>query len=254
MKQTKMGKLAGIIKLEGTLDGLTFYKSADGYLVRTKGGVSKTKIMNDPAFARTRENLSEFGANAKSGKALRNSIGPLLNRAKDPKLSSRMLQMMNDIKNFDHSSARGQRSVSVGIKSAEGKQLLKGFDFNVRAALQTILRVPYVLEPETGTVSISNFVAQEQLGFPESATHVSLRSAFVNLDFETGIFDSSYSPITNMAINNSVSEVSLTPVLVPAGTGTQLYFLLIEFYQEVNGVQYSLRSGSFNVLNLIEVL
>ena len=249
-----MGKLAGIIKLEGTLDGLTFYKSADGYLVRTKGGVSKTKIMNDPAFARTRENLSEFGANAKSGKALRNSIGPLLNRAKDPKLSSRMLQMMNDIKNFDHSSARGQRSVSLGIGSAEGKQLLKGFDFNVRAALQTILRVPYVLEPETGTVSISNFVAQEQLGFPESATHVSLRSAFVNLDFETGIFDSSYSPITNMVFNNSVSEVSLTPALVPAGTGTQLYFLLIEFYQEVNGVQYSLRSGTYNVLNLIEVL
>lgn len=249
-----MGKLAGIIKLEGTLDGLTFYKSADGYLVRTKGGVSKTKIMNDPAFARTRENLSEFGANAKSGKALRNSIGPLLHRAKDPKLSSRMLQMMNDIKNFDHSSARGQRSVSVGIGSAEGKQLLKGFDFNVRAALQTILRVPYVLEPETGTVSISNFVAQEQLGFPESATHVSLRSAFVNLDFETGIFDSSYSPITNLVVNNSVSEVSLTPALVPAGTGTQLYLLLIEFYQEVNGVQYSLRSGTFNVLNLIEVL
>ena len=59
-----MGKLAGIIKLEGTLDGLTFYKSADGYLVRTKGGVSKTKIMNDPSFARTRENLCEFGANA----------------------------------------------------------------------------------------------------------------------------------------------------------------------------------------------
>ena len=249
-----MGKLAGIIKLEGTLDGLTFYKSADGYLVRTKGGVSKTKIMNDPAFARTRENLREFGANAKSGKVLRNSIGPLLHRAKDPKLSSRMLQMMNDIKNFDQSSARGQRTVSVGIDSAEGKQLLKGFDFNVRAALQTILRVPYVLEPETGTVSISNFVAQEQLGFPESATHVSLRSSFVNLDFETGIFDSSYSPITNLVVNNSVSEVSLTPALVPAGTGTQLYFLLIEFYQEVNGVQYSLRSGTYNVLNLIEVL
>ncbi len=249
-----MGKLSGIIKLEGTLDGLTFYKSADGYMVRTKGGVSKNKIMNDPAFARTRENLSEFGSNAKSGKALRNSIGPLLNRAKDPKLSSRMLKMMNDIKNFDSSSVRGQRSVSVGIETTEGKQLLKGFDFNVRAALQTILRVPYVLEPETGTISISNFVAQEQLGFPESATHVSLRSAFVNLDFETGIFDSSYSPITNVAINNNLSEVLLTPALVPAGTGTQLYLLMIEFYQEVNGIQYSLRNGSFNVLNLIEIL
>ncbi len=30
-----MGKLSSFIKLEGTLDGLTFYKSQSGYLVRT---------------------------------------------------------------------------------------------------------------------------------------------------------------------------------------------------------------------------
>jgi hypothetical protein len=48
-----MGKSAGIIKIEGTLDGLTFYKSKDGYMVRTKGGVSKKRIMTNPAFART---------------------------------------------------------------------------------------------------------------------------------------------------------------------------------------------------------
>ncbi len=249
-----MGKLAGIIKLEGTLDGLTFYKSADGYMVRTKGGVSKNKIMTDPAFARTRENLSEFGLNAKSGKALRNAIGPLLNRAKDPKLSSRMLKLMSDIKNYDTSSVRGQRSVFLGIDTPEGKQLMKGFDFNVRAALQSILRVPYTLETTTGTIGIVNFVSQEQLNYPESATHVSLRSAFVNLDFETGIFDSSYSPIRNLPINNIGTDVSLTPAQVPAGTGTQLYLLLIEFFQEVNGLQYSLRTGAFNVLNLIEVI
>jgi|GEM_PF-4295839 len=33
-----MGKLTGIIKLEGTFDGLTFYKTQDGYLVKTKSG------------------------------------------------------------------------------------------------------------------------------------------------------------------------------------------------------------------------
>lgn len=249
-----MGKLKGFIKLEGTLDGLTFYKSQDGYMVRTKGGVSKNKIMTDPAFARTRENLSEFGLNAKSGKALRNSIGPLLNRAKDPKLSSRMFKMMSEIKNYDDTSVRGLRVVHLGIGTDEGKQLLKGFDFNARAALQTILRVPYVVDTTTGSISIVDFVSQEQLNYPESATHVSFRSAFVNLDFETGIYDSSYSPISNLPINNSVTEVTLTPALVPAGTGTQLYLLLIEFFQEVNGVQYPLRSGAFNVLNLVEVV
>lgn len=130
-----MGKLTGIIRLKGTFDGLTFYKTEDGHLVKTKSGVSKSRIMNDPAFVRTRENLTEFGLNVQSGKALRQAIAPILHRAKDSKLSSRMLKVMNSIKNLDPSSARGKRLVRLGMSSPAGKLLLKGFDFNVRALI-----------------------------------------------------------------------------------------------------------------------
>ena len=68
-----MAKLKGIIKLEGTLDNLTFYKAKEGYLVKTKGGVSKERIQNDPAFERTRENGSEFGSSAFSDCSFSNS-------------------------------------------------------------------------------------------------------------------------------------------------------------------------------------
>lgn len=57
-----MAKLKGILKIEGTLDELTFYKTQDGHLVKTKGGVSADRIANDPNFQRTRENGSEFEA------------------------------------------------------------------------------------------------------------------------------------------------------------------------------------------------
>lgn len=40
-----MAKLNGILKIEGKLENLTFYKSADGHMVRTKGGVSKNRIL-----------------------------------------------------------------------------------------------------------------------------------------------------------------------------------------------------------------
>jgi hypothetical protein len=249
-----MGKLTGIIKFEGTFDGLTFYKSPDGYLVKTKSGVSKNRIMNDPAFVRTRENISEFSLNAKSGKALRQSISPLLHRAKDSKLSSRMLKLMNTIKNFDGSSARGQRQVGLGLGSLEGKLLLKGFDFNLHAPLSSVLHALYSVDVVTGVLSIPDLSPQEQLGIPEGATHTSFSSAFVNLDFETGIFDSSYSPAVILQLDNTISTIILTPEAVPTGTGTQMYLLLIEFFQEVNGVQYSLRNGAFNVLNVVEVV
>lgn len=248
-----MGKLTGIIKLEGTFDGLTFYKTKDGYLVKTKSGVSKNRIMNDPAFVRTRENLSEFSSNAKSGKVLRQAVGPLLHRAKDAKLSSRMLKIMNTIKNLDPSSARGKRLVRLGIDRSEGKLLLKGFDFNVHAPLYSVLHALFTVDMATGVITIPDFSPQEQLGIPEGATHVSFCSAFVNLDFETGIFDSCYSPAAILQLDTSISTIVLTPEGIPSGTGTLLYLLLIEFFQDVNGIQYSLRNGAFNTLNVVEV-
>ena len=248
-----MGKLTGIIKLTGTFDGLTFYKTSDGYLVKTKSGVSKNRIMNDPAFVRTRENLNEFSLSVKSGKVLRQAIGPLLHRSKDSKLSSRMLKVMHLIKNLDPSSARGERLVRLGIASPEGKLLLKGFDFNVHAPLSLVMHAFYTVDVATGVLTIPDFSPEEQLSIPEGATHVNICSAFVNLDFETGIFESRYSPATVLELDTTISTIILTPEAVPSGTGTPLYLLLIEFFQDVNGVHYSLRNGAFNVLNVVEV-
>ncbi|MBC5863629.1 hypothetical protein [Flavobacterium turcicum] len=249
-----MGKLSGIIKLEGTLDGLTFYKSKDGHLVRTKGGVNKKRIMTDPAFARTRENLSEFGQNAKAGKLIRDAVGLILNNAKDSKLSSRMLQLMNSIKNLDATSERGKRKVQVGLSSIEGKQRLKGFDFNIQAPMASVLHANYTLDPATGTVTMSDFVPEEQLSKPATATHFSMRTAFVVVDLATGQYTKSYSPRNSYPIQSTEVTFDMIPEAVPTGSGIHLHLLLIEFFQEVNGVSYSLKSGSYNTLNIVEVL
>lgn len=49
-----MAKQKSIIKLEGTIGGITFLKTSDGYLAKEKSEVSKSRISSDPAFARTR--------------------------------------------------------------------------------------------------------------------------------------------------------------------------------------------------------
>ncbi|MFO7672658.1 MAG: hypothetical protein R6V74_03010 [Lutibacter sp.] len=249
-----MGKLKSFIKLEGTLDGLTFYKSQDGYLVRTKGGISKSRMLKDPAFKRTRENFQQFGLNAKAGTLLRDAVGPMLSKAKDSKLSSRMLKLMNEIKNFDSTSVRGQRSVYLGLETAAGKQLLKGFDFNARAHLQSVLNANFFVDTTTGVLVIPDFISQEQLSATENATHVSFRTAFVNLNFNTRLFNSSYSQEVILPIDLSASTITLTPDGVPAGDGIQFHLLLIEFYQEINGVQYPLLNGAHNVLNLVALI
>jgi hypothetical protein len=68
LKNHTHGKTKSIIKLEGTIGDITFFKSKDGYIAREKSSISKERIQNDPAFQRTRENGAEFGRAGKAGK------------------------------------------------------------------------------------------------------------------------------------------------------------------------------------------
>jgi hypothetical protein len=248
-----MAKLGGIIKLEGTLDNLTFYKSKDGYLVKTKGGISRDKIMNDPAFVRTRENGTEFGHAANAGKLLRVAVRNMVMNASDSLVTSRLTQTMAQIKNYDSVSARGERQVSIGLEDDAAKQILKGFNFNEKALLSSVLYAPFTVDRASGVIDIANLTPTNDISYASGATHVSLQSAFLDIDFLTGETAIEYSPKVNLAIDGSLTSATLTPSGVPAGTGNRIYLMMIEFFQEVNGVQYSLKNGAYNVLGIVGV-
>ncbi|PNQ72799.1 hypothetical protein C1T31_09825 [Hanstruepera neustonica] len=248
-----MAKLKGIIKLEGTLDNLTFYKAQEGYLVKTKGGVSKERIQNDPAFERTRENGSEFGSSASSGKLLRTSVRNLMIRAKDNRVASRVTQVMTQIKNVDTTSIRGERNVATGLATPEGKAILKGLDFNNRAILSAVFFAPFSVDTATGEITIPNFTPANDISYPSGATHVSLSCAFLNLDFDSTDSAIEYSPIVNLPIDATSATQTLVPAGVPSGSGNEIFLLLVEFFQEINGVQYVLKNGAYNVLNIVQV-
>src|SRR3989344_57567 len=99
-----MARQKGIIKLKGTIGDISFYKTQDGHLAREKGGVDASRIANDPAFVRTRENGEEFGASAASGKLVRDAFRSMMMSASDNRVTSRLTKVMSDIKNFDGTS------------------------------------------------------------------------------------------------------------------------------------------------------
>jgi hypothetical protein len=249
-----MAKASGIIKIEGTVEDLTFYKKEGKNFVRKKSSISKERIANDPNYVRTRENNVEFSHSGNSGKLLRLAVGTMVFKAKDSKLSSRLLKVMSQIKNLDTTSARGQRKVSIGVGTVEGKQLLKGFDFNANAVLQSVFFAPYELNTAIGEIKIANFIPLEQLLYPQGATHISMQGAVVQIDFATEVSEVVYSNIENLPIDLTVSSIVLAPSSLPTGSGIQLFLLMVSFYQEVNGVQYSLKNEEYNVLHVIEVI
>ncbi|WP_313806973.1 hypothetical protein [Flavobacterium sp.] len=249
-----MAKSKGIIKIEGTVEDLTFYKHEGEYYVRKKGGIDKNRIANDPNFVRTRENNNEFGTSGHSGKILRNALGTMVFKAKDSRLSSRMLKVMSVVKRYDTTSARGQRNVANGIATPEGKQALRGFDFNGRAELGSVLYAPFELDTATGVITLADVLPAEQILFPQGATHVSFQGAVLALDFETEESSVAYSNVVNLPLNMTLNNITLTPTSVPTGTGQQFFLLMLSFYQEVNAVQYSLKNEEYNVLNILEIV
>ncbi|MCU4158474.1 hypothetical protein J1N10_21080, partial [Carboxylicivirga sp. A043] len=109
-----MARQKGVIKLEGRVGDLSFYKSNGQYMAREKGGVDGDRIKKDPAYARTRENGAEFGRAGTAGKELRNALNEVLVRAADKKVSNRLAAKILKAIQADTTNRRGERNVLDG--------------------------------------------------------------------------------------------------------------------------------------------
>lgn len=176
-----MAKQKGIIKLEGTIGDITFFKSKDGYVARERSGPTADQIATDPAFERTRENGQEFGRAGKAGKVLRNAIRSLIQNAADSKAVSRLTKEMMKVVKADVTNIRGLRNVIDGET-----ELLEGFDFNINAKLGTTLFALYTvtIDRTTGaiTLNVPAFTPANMVAAPAGSTHFKIVSAGSEID------------------------------------------------------------------------
>jgi hypothetical protein len=188
------------------------------------------------------------------GQLMRKASSSLLLLAKDSRVSSRLSQSMSQIKNLDLVSVRGQRQVGVGIQTAAGKKILKGFDFNNRAPMDTVFRGELDLDVVTGAVTLTDFNPAVHLAVPEGATHVSLSTAMSKIDFDEAVYKTRYSNKENLSITEATGTYTLTPSEIPPGTGQAFHYFLMEFFQEINGIPYPLKNNAYNVLHVLDVI
>ena len=248
-----MARQKGIIKLKGTIGDITFYKTQDGHLAREKGGIDASRMKNDPAFQRTRENGSEFGRAGKAAKVLRTALRALLLNSADGRMVSRLTKQMVKVVKADMVSTRGLRNVIDGEVD-----LLVGFEFNIRGKLGTSLFAPFVanIDRVTGeiTVDLASFIPSNMIAAPTGTTHFKIISAGAEIDFEAETFVEVHSE-TAILPWNSVATAAINQVneVTPASTKPLFLALGIEFYQEVNGQMYALKNGAFNPLSIVKV-
>lgn len=248
-----MARQKGIIKLKGTIGDVSFYKSKDGYLAREKGGVDGDRIRNDPAFQRTRENGSEFGRAGTAGKVLRNALRLLLQNASDAKVTSRLTKLMLQAIKSDTTSARGERTIANGDLS-----IISGFDFNVNGKLGSTIYAAYQAAINRGTgactVTIPDFVPANTIAYPAGATHMRILVGVAAVDFATEAFEFSQAASADLVIGPAVVNQLDLAVNVSANSELDIFLVLgIDFLQEVNGVMYPLKNGSYNPLAIVAI-
>lgn len=248
-----MAQQKGAIPIQGTIGNLTFFKSPDGYMVRTKGGVPKEKILSDKRFARTRENMAEFGNAGKSAKVLRTPFNNVLQQSSDNRMVSRLATVMLRVVQSDTIGKRGKRKAANGDFT-----LLEDFDFNNKGILSTTLTTPFdlVYTRNSGDVSfdLPSFIPTQGIAAPTGATHYKLQlaAAPVNLNAKKNLGQSVASSILPW------DDVTATPLnlslSLPAASTLPVFVLLqVQFLTQVNADYYPLNNGAFNACAIVSV-
>lgn len=262
-----MSKQKGVIKLEGNLGGISFYVADGKHLARLAGGPSKERIAKDPAFKRTRENNKEFGGSARIAKALRLSMGGLMQTMAGSRLVSKLTALFKAI-NLKGSGVRGKRP----IRASQHKAMLKNLEFNRKVSFSSVFSVPFtmsnVADRNEGVINISGFSPDSTINAPSGATHFKLVSAIgVISDYLHDDGTNTYEPIVPdqdslgaseyssiLPLDQNIGALSLTASLpgspVIDSECTVIQTLGIEFYQEVDGQYYIFaQDNSMKVVN-----
>ncbi|TDK43335.1 hypothetical protein [Algoriphagus formosus] len=245
-----MAKQTGVITLEGRIGRLSFYKTKDGYLAREKGGVSRNRILNDPRFARTRENIREFTDNAKSSKLFRDALRPVISQIGDRRLTQRITQSMMQVLKSDELNVRGDRTVKDG-----DWQLMKDMELNSGSSLSSVLFFELGLQDSASAweVQLPAFNPQDLLALPAGATHFKISASGVGIDFESGSrsLQSQSTPVQAVTAPSLAQTLSVDKTQL---SGTHYAFLVsVEFIQAVNGVDYAINNGAHNAAKIISL-
>lgn len=244
-----MAKQTGVLTLKGPVGRLSFYKTKDGYLAREKGGIEKSRIMNDPRFARTRENIREFTDNATSAKVLRDALRPVISKIGDKRLNLRITKVMMQVLKSDEQSVRGDRRVKLG-----NWDLIRDMEMNAASSLSSTIffELQITDSPSSWQVQLPAFVPGDMIALPNGATHYRISATGVGVDFDLG---------TRTVVGVTTGSLSVLDATVVQSlsidktqlTGTHfVYLLTIEFIQLVNGVEYAINNGTYNSAKILQ--
>jgi len=229
------------------------------------GGPTKDQILNDPNFARTRENMSEFGGSAMVGRVFRVGVAGLKFH-QDPYFTGRLTAAMYRITR-NGPGPRGEREILITTNHGE----LEEIEFHRLVSFDSIVLTSFTMSSNISrnqsTLFVPSFDPFNLLDTPAGATHFRMLNAAVALsdyDFDavlgyvpknatadgvSKLTYGAYLPVNVTAANQTI--VSALPGSPTMTNATLVTCVGIEFYQQVGPNFYLFAQNNATKIDLL---
>ncbi|NII24370.1 hypothetical protein HB364_04740 [Pseudoflavitalea sp. X16] len=243
-----MAKYESIVTIRGTIDDLTFRKTAEGKVVGAKTGPTREKVLTHENFARTRHYAHEFKQAVKDATLLRRALGSLLDGVRCTTLNGDMHGLLRAVSRQDPTSDLGSRCASAGDVG-----VLTGFDFNQNLTLATALpvKIQQSLDAATGLmkVQLPSFIAYKRRAFRQEATHFRILSVGIAVNFDKQEYCSKIQTSDLLPLSRKTPGPIYLEHALNAKSGDVLVQVLgIQLYRLDKGKEVLVKGGAVQIL------
>ena len=255
-----MAYQTGNIRYRGSFKSIRHWNNAhdNKTYAGEKGGASRDEILNNPVFARTRENMMEFEGCARIVKAIRRGLYNLIPEHTDTHFTSRLVALVKMINLKDDAGVRGKRAFSFSLN----RPILRILTFHEKKKIDHQLRRSIsTSHPESRaevTIRVNGLNPDPQL-VPASAQfyrviiHISTISDRV---YDENV--QRYEPLSPADTMNAIAYSDYTAVNTPLNATLKAMFpegtMLDETATVLQcvGIEFYIRSGTGEYLRFSE--
>jgi len=215
-----MAILTGPLMYRGSFKSIRNYRNLHDphTYAGEKGGANRELIMNNPAFARTRENMSEFGGVGAAVKAIRRGLLNFLPEQADAHFTGRLMKMTKEINLRDFDGVRGRRYIMF----SDNRAILNRIIFNDRVNLSEMIQCRYgcwhSVSHVEATLSVTGLIFS-QVYIPEGATHFRIQNHLsIISDYVYSEASYRYEPVSPLNGKSAFAYSAYSPIHVALST------------------------------------
>ena len=258
----------GAIKYRGSFKSIRNYVNLHdpNTYAGEKGGANRDLIMNNPAFARTRENMCEFGGCGVAVKAIRRGLLNLLPEQTDKLFTSRLMKVVKEINRRDYEGVRGKRAIIFSGERPFLSTLVFDKLQDIAGLLQNQFAYEHPITRDSAKLTLTDLTIKPVL-VPAGATHYRVQNhVSIISDYTYVEANRRYEPLSQLNTMSAHEYSAYTPVgtaltdeivaAFPVGTtpgddDSVIQCVGIEFFQKSGATSYvPLKGSSMKVIDI----